>query len=127
MFTFLGKEKATQSSDLSSAVLEFFLVEFLPILHSEETLSTDWLSKDVTVQLAKVCVGDLLNNVCDEVLQSIDSEDGWMYYLACFRQYLWPDTKNDDEINATFGMNGATREDESSVDINRELSGIRGK
>ena len=123
----LGKEKTIQSSDLSSAVLEFFLVEFLPILHSAETLSTDWLSKDVTVQLAKVCMGDLLNNVCEEVLQSIDSEDGWMSYLACLRHYLWPDTKTNEEINAIFRMNEDTVEDRLSVDTNRELAGIRGR
>ena len=83
--------------DLSSAILDFFFANVMPILQNKTSStmpsSNDWLSKDVTVQLAKSCLGNMLNRVCEEkVVHLIDSEDAWIHYFSSLRCYLWPET-----------------------------------
>ena len=88
----------SMAGQLSTAVLECFLLELIPIIQREEHGSTEWLSKDVTIQLVKVCLGDMLRNVCEEVLELIDSDDRWMYHLTELRQYLWPKVESNHKL-----------------------------
>ena len=55
----------------------------------------DWLSKDITVQLVKVLLGDALSNMWEGLLQSVDCDDKWKYYLSSLRHHLWPESPCD--------------------------------
>ena len=119
------------ASQLSTAMLECFLVELLPILQREELgESTDWLSKDITMQLVKVCFGDMLSNVCEEMLKLIDSDDRWMHHLTTLRHYLWPETERNDKLmNVHVEMHektNAARMDDLSFNIKQHDELIKG-
>ena len=79
------------SSHLADGFLESILIEFIPFLPRKDFHCIDWLSKDITVQLVKVLLGDVLSNTWEGLLQSVDSDDKWKYYLTLLRNYLWPE------------------------------------
>ena len=52
--------------------------------------SFHWLSKDIAVQLVKKMLVDPLNSVCQAMIQLLDCDDKWRYYLSSLRQNLFP-------------------------------------
>ena len=53
--------------------------------------SFEWLSKDITVQIVKTFLVDPINNICQGIVQILDSDDKWEQYLSSLRQNLFSD------------------------------------
>ena len=51
--------------------------------------SFEWLSKDITVQIVRTFLVDPLNNICQGIVQILDSDDKWEQYLSSMRQNLF--------------------------------------
>ena len=60
--------------------------------------SFDWLSKDIAVQLVKKMLVDPLNSVCQAMIQLLDCDDKWRYYLSSLRQNLFPNVASCENI-----------------------------
>ena len=71
------------------------MVELIPTLSKKDIRSTDWLSKDITVHLAKFLLGDALNNIWNGLLQSLDCDGKWKLCLSTLRHHLWPEVPCD--------------------------------
>ena len=68
--------------------------------------SFDWLSKDIAVQLVKKMLVDPLNSVCQAMIQLLDCDDKWRYYLSSLRQNLFPNVASCENIKLE--INGDT-------------------
>ena len=60
--------------------------------------SFDWLTKDIAVQLVKKMLVDPLNSVCQAMIQLLDCDDKWRYYLSSLRQNLFPNVASCENI-----------------------------
>ena len=60
--------------------------------------SFDWLSKDIAVQLVKKMLVDPLNSVCQAMIQLLDCDDKWRYYLSSLRQNLFSNVASCENI-----------------------------
>ena len=56
--------------------------------------SFEWLSKDITVQIIKTFLVDPINNICQGIVQMLDSDDKWEQYLSSLRQNLFSDVSS---------------------------------
>ena len=78
--------------DLSELVLEFLLVDVMPILYpSPEHLDEHWASKSFTLEVARSVFSPLLNQTLDELLRHISSKSTLEKYLRKIRLIIFPE------------------------------------
>ena len=112
-------------SNLATSLLEWILVELIPTLQGHKHECTDWISKDITVQIIKVFLKDKMTNICQDLLQSVDSDAEWKLYLTSLRHYLWPDVLSEMKIVGKDVPFSATEENETFAPIKGQTA-IRG-
>ena len=112
-------------SNLATSLLEWILVELIPTLQGHKHECTDWISKDITVQIIKVFLKDTMTNICQDLLQSVDSDAKWKLYLTSLRHYLWPDVLSEMKIVGKDVPFSAAEENETFSSIKGQIE-IRG-
>ena len=112
-------------SNLATSLLEWILVELIPTLQGHKHECTDWISKDITVQIIKVFLKDTMTNICQDLLQSVDSNAKWKLYLTSLRHYLWPDVLSEIKIVEKDVPFSAAEENETFSSIKGQIE-IRG-
>ena len=112
-------------SNLATSLLEWILVELIPTLQGHKHECTDWISKDITVQIIKVFLKDTMTNICQDLLQSVDSDEKWKLYLTLLRHYLWPDVLSEIKIVGKDVPFSAVEENETFAPIKGKIE-IRG-
>ena len=109
-------------SNLATSLLEWILVELIPTLQGHKHECTDWISKDITVQIIKVFLKDTMTNICQDLLESVDSDAKWKLYLTSLRQYLWPDVLSEIKIVGKDVPFSAAEENETFAPIKGQIA-----
>lgn len=107
---------------MATTLLEWLLVEFIPTLQGHKHECVDWISKDITVQIMKVFLKDKMTNICQDLLQSVDSDAKWKLYLTSLRHYLWPDILSENNIVGKDVPLSATEENEIVAPIKSQIA-----
>ena len=107
---------------MATSLLEWILVELIPTLQGHKHECTDWISKDITVQIIKVFLKDTMTNICQDLLQSVDSDAKWKLYLTSLRHYLWPDVLSENKIVGKDVPFSATEENEIVAPIKSQIA-----
>ena len=80
--------------------------------------SFEWLSKDITVQIVRTFLVDPLNNICQGIVQILDSDDKWEQYLSSLRQNLFTNVTSSENKE-----HEKDRRDGSNFSLSSELGG----
>ena len=123
--SFLVDDKNTSVGNLTTALLEWILVELIPTLQGHKHECADWISKDITVQIIKVFLKDTMANIFQDLLHSVDSDAKWKMYLTSLRHYLWPDVLSENKVEVRDMPFSATEEDDTFVPI-KDQTAIQG-
>ena len=120
--SFLVDDKNTSVGNLTTALLEWILVELIPTLQGHKHECADWISKDITVQIIKVFLKDTMANIFQDLLHSVDSDAKWKMYLTSLRHYLWPDVLSENKVEVRDMPFSATEEDDTFVPIKDQIA-----
>ena len=107
---------------MATTLLEWILVELTPTLQGHKHECTDWISKDITVQIIKVFLKDTMTNIFQDLLHSVDSDAKGKMYLTSLRHYLWPDVLSEKKVEVRDMHYSATEEDDSLAPIKDQIA-----
>ena len=63
-----------------------------------------------------------MTNICQDLLESVDSDAKWKLYLTSLRQYLWPDVLSEIKIVGKDAPFSAAEENETFAPIKGQIA-----